>query len=216
MFVRNKMTSNPFTISPDQTIPEAHEIMTQHNVRRLPVVKNGKLVGVVSKEDIVQFSPSKATSFSMGEITYILAKTKVSQIMSNNLVTISSNALLEEAALLMRDNNVSFLPVVDDGKLVGIITESNIFDAFIELLGFREYGTRLTVEVDDAPGIMSNLTSIIGNYGANITHVAVYRGSHGKSAIVVGINSLNTSEIEASIEKQGFKIIYKLQNKADQ
>ncbi|HHY63545.1 MAG TPA: CBS domain-containing protein [Clostridiaceae bacterium] len=216
MFVRNKMTSNPFTISPDQTIPEAHEIMTQHNVRRLPVVKNGKLVGVVSKEDIVQFSPSKATSFSMGEITYILAKTKVSQIMSKNLVTISSNALLEEAALLMRDNNVSFLPVVDDGKLVGIITESNIFDAFIELLGFREYGTRLTVEVDDAPGIMSNLTSIIGNYGANITHVAVYRGSHGKSAIVVGINSLNTSEIEASIEKQGFKIIYKLQNKADQ
>lgn len=216
MFVRNKMISNPFTISPDQTIPDAHEIMTQHNVRRLPVVKNGKLVGVVSKEDIVQASPSKATSFSMGEITYLLSKTKISQIMSKNLITISSNALLEEAALLMRDNNVSFLPVVDDGKLVGIITESNIFDAFIELLGFREYGTRLTVEVDDSPGIMSNLTSIIGNYGANITHVVVYRGAHGKSAIVVGINSLNTAEIEASIEKHGFKIIYKLQNKEAQ
>jgi acetoin utilization protein AcuB len=213
MFVRNKMHANPFTISPDQTIPDAHEIMSKHNVRRLPVVKNGKLVGVVSKEDIIQASPSKATTFSMGEITYLLSKTKISQIMSRNLITISSNALLEEAALLMRDNNVSFLPVVDDGKLVGIITESNIFDAFIELLGFREPGTRLTVEADDAPGIMANLTSIIGNYGANIDHVAVYRGSHGKSAIVLGINSLNTSELEASIEKQGFIILYKLQNK---
>jgi len=213
MFVRNKMHANPFTISPDQTIPDAHEIMSKHNVRRLPVVKNGKLVGVVSKEDIIQASPSKATTFSMGEIAYLLSKTKISQIMSRNLITISSNALLEEAALLMRDNNVSFLPVVDDGKLVGIITESNIFDAFIELLGFREPGTRLTVEADDAPGIMANLTSIIGNYGANIDHVAVYRGSHGKSAIVLGINSLNTNELEASIEKQGFKILYKLQNK---
>ncbi len=213
MFVKNKMTANPFTISPDQTIPDAHEIMAQNGVKRLPVMKNGKLVGIVSKEDITQASPSKATTFSMGEITYLLAKTKISQIMTKDPISISSSALLEEAATLMRDNNVSFLPVVDDGKLVGIITESDIFDSFIELLGFREPGTRLTVEADDAPGIMSNLTSIIGRFGANITHVAVYRGANGKSAVVVGINSLNTAEVEKSIEEKGFKILYKLQNK---
>ncbi|NLM73103.1 MAG: CBS domain-containing protein [Clostridiaceae bacterium] len=213
MFVKNKMTANPFTISPDQTIPEAHEIMTKHKVKRLPVMKNGKLVGIVSKEDILQASPSKATTFSIGEITYLLSKTKISQIMSKDIITISSDALLEEAATVMRDNEISFLPVVDDDKLVGIITETNIFDAFIELLGFREPGTRLTVEAEDAPGIMSNITSIIGNYGANITHVAVYRGGHGKSAIVIGINTLNTEEIEKSIEEKGFKILYKLQNK---
>lgn len=213
MFVENKMTANPFTISPDQTIPDAHEIMATHGVKRLPVLKNGKLVGIVSKEDITQASPSKATTFSMGEITYLLSKTKISQIMTKNPVTISSSALLEEAATLMRDNHVGILPVVDDGKLVGIITESDIFDSFIELLGFREPGTRLTVEVDDNPGIMSNLTSIIGKFGANITHAAVYRGSAGKSAIVIGINSMNTEELEKSIEAQGFKIIYKLQNK---
>ncbi len=213
MFVKNKMTTNPFIISPDHTIPDAHEIMTQHNIRRLPVMKNGKLVGIVSREDIERASPSKATTFSMGEITYLLAKTKISMIMTKNPVTISQNALLEEAALLMRDNGISFLPVLDDSRLVGIITESDIFDSFIELLGFREPGTRLTIEADDAPGIMSSLTSIIGNYGANITHVAVYRGSSGKSAIVIGINSLNTSDIEKSIEGQGFKILYKLQNK---
>lgn len=213
MFVKNKMTTNPFTISPDQTIPDAHEIMAQNGIKRLPVMKNDKLVGIVSKEDIERASPSKATTLSMGEITYLLAKTKISMIMTKNPVTISPNALLEEAATMMRDNGISSLPVLDGSKLVGIITESDIFDSFIELLGFREPGTRLTIEADDAPGIMSNLTSIIGNFGANITHVAVYRGGNGKSVVVIGINSLNTADIEKSIEGQGFKILYKLQNK---
>ena len=212
MFVKNKMTGNPFTISPDQTIPEAQEIMMQHNVRRLPVVKNGKLVGIVSKEDIERYSPSKATALSMGEITYLLAKTKIKQIMSKQLVTISPDALLEEAATLMRDNNVGFLPVVQNDKLVGIITESDIFDSFIELLGFREHGTRLTIEAVDEPGIMSNLTSIIGKHGANITRVAVYRGENGKSAVVVGISSFNTEEIEKDMLMHGFIILHKMQN----
>lgn len=212
MFVKTKMTTNPFTVSPDHTIPDAHEIMVQHNVKRLPVLKNGKLVGVVSKEDIDRYSPSKATTLSMGEITYLLSKTKIKQIMSKNLITISPDALLEEAAILMRDNKVSFLPVVDDNKLVGIITESDIFDSFIELLGFREPGVRLTIEVEDEPGIMSQLTSIVGQYGANITRAAVYRGENGKSAIVLGINTLNTAEIEKSIKEKGFKIIYRIQN----
>ncbi len=213
MFVKNKMTANPFTISPAQSIPDAHEIMSHNNIRRLPVVKDGKLVGVVSKEDIARSSPSKATSLSINELTYLLAKTKISKVMTKNPITISSDALLEEAAILMRDNNVSFLPVVDDGKLVGIITESDIFDSFIELLGFREKGTRLTIEVNDEPGIMSHLTGIFTIYGANITHVAVYRGtSVGKSVIVTGINSLNTLEIEKAIESHGYKILYKLQN----
>lgn len=132
--------------------------------------------------------------------------------MTKDPITITSDALLEEAATLMRDNGVSFLPVVDNGKLVGIITESDIFDSFIELLGFRERGTRLTIEVDDEPGIMANLSGIFAIYGANITHVAVYRGSAGKSMIVTGINSLNTAEIEKAIQEQGYKIIYKLRN----
>jgi len=213
MFVKNKMTTNPFTITPDSTIPDAHEIMAKNNVKRLPVIKNGKLVGVVSREDIAQASPSKATSFSVGELTYLLARTKISQIMTKNLVTIPPDALLEEAAIMMRSNEVGFLPVVEDGRLVGIITESNIFDAFIELLGFRDEGTRLTIEVDDVPGMMASISGIFAEFGANISHIAVYTGSSGKSAVVVGTQSLNTEEIEKSLESKGFKIIYKLQNK---
>ena len=213
MFVKNKMTRNPHTISPDQTIPDAHAIMVENGVKRLPVMKNNKLVGIVSREDIQSASPSKATTFSVGEITYLLSKTKIKHIMSKNIVTISPDALLEEAATLMRDQRVGFLPVVEDDKLVGIITESDIFDSFIELLGFREKGTRLTIEAIDEPGIMSNLTSIISKFGANITRGAVYRGEHGKSAIVVGINSMDTSEIEKTIEENGFIILHKIQNK---
>ncbi|NTV91517.1 MAG: CBS domain-containing protein, partial [Clostridiales bacterium] len=171
------------------------------------------LVGVVSREDIDRSSPSKATSLSVGEITYLLAKTKISKVMSKELITIPSLALLEEAATMMRDRHVGFLPVVDDEKLVGIITESDIFDSFIELLGFREHGTRLTIEADDSPGIMADLTGIIGRFGANITNLAVYRGKTGKSDIVVGINSLNTEEMEKVIEEEGFRIRYRIQNK---
>jgi acetoin utilization protein AcuB len=216
MFVKTKMTTNPFTVSPDQTIPEAQELMMQHGVKRLPVMHKGKLVGVVSKEDIDRYSPSKATSLSMGEITYLLSRTRIKQIMTKDLITISPDALLEEAAILMRDNKVSFLPVVDKkSRMVGIITESDIFDSFIELLGFREPGTRLTIEAVDEPGIMSNLTSIIGRHGANITRIAVYRGATGKSAVVVGISSYNTTEIEKSMEENGFTILHKLQNFKD-
>jgi acetoin utilization protein AcuB len=114
MFVKNKMTTHPFTISPEQTIPDAHEIMSKHNIRRLPVVKDGKLVGVVSREDIMRASPSMATSLSINEITYILSKTKISKVMAKEPIFISPGALLEEAATLMRDNGVSFLPVVDN------------------------------------------------------------------------------------------------------
>jgi acetoin utilization protein AcuB len=213
MFVRTKMTTNPFTISPDSTIPDAHEIMSNHNVKRLPVVKNGVLVGVVSREDIAQASPSKATSFSVGELTYLLARTKIKTVMNKNPVTIGPDALLEEAAIMMRSNEVGFLPVVEDGRVVGIITESNIFDAFIELLGFKDAGTRLTIEANDMPGVMASLASIFAEYGANITHVAVYRGNSGKCSVVVGTQSYNTGDIEKAIESRGFKIIYKLQNR---
>lgn len=213
MFVKNKMTTTPFTISPDSTIPDAHEIMSRHNVKRLPVVKDGRLVGVISREDIAQASPSKATSFSVGELTYLLSKTKISGIMNKNVITISPDALLEEAATAMRGNDISFLPVLDNGRLVGVITESDIFDAFIDLLGFREPGTRLTIEVEDVPGIMASISGIFAEFGANISHVAVYTGASGKSAVVIGTRTLNTEEIEKSIESKGYRIIYKLQNK---
>lgn len=213
MFVKNQMTANPFTATPSTTVPEAHAIMETHGVRHLPVLENGKLVGVVSQGDIAAASPSKATTFSVGEITYLLSKLTVGKIMTRNPHWVTPDTLLEQVAVIMRDNKIEMLPVLDDGKLVGVITESAILDSFIDILGFRNKGTRLTIEATDAPGVLSSLTSITARYGANITHVAVYRGHGDTSTVVVGMNSLNTDAIEADLAAEGFKVIAKLQNR---
>ena len=213
MFVRLRMTANPFTVSPDATVPEAMDLMNAKGVRHLPVVDAGRVVGVLSHSDIAAAGPSKATTFSAGEINYLLAQLKVRKVMTRDPITVSPDALLEEAAVLMRDHKIEMLPVVAGGKLVGVITESAILDAFIELLGFRDAGTRLTVDATDAPGVLSRLTAVTAKHDANIQHLAVYRGEGDRSIVVVGVNSLNTDDIEADLDAEGFRVRYKLQNR---
>jgi CBS domain-containing protein len=126
--VKDWMTRNVVTITPDTTLPEAHRLMTEKRVRRLPVVKNDRLVGIVTLGDVRGAEPSGATSLSIWEVNYLLSKLKIEEIMSRNLLTISSNATIGQAAELMLEQKVSGLPVVDEKKqLVGIITESDIF-----------------------------------------------------------------------------------------
>lgn len=212
MFVRLRMTANPFTVGPDNTIPQATAIMEQRRIRGLPVVRDGEVIGVLSRGDIDKASPSRATSLAAGEVNYLLSKLKVHQVMTRHPITIPSAALLEEAAVLMRDNKIEMLPVVDDGRLVGIITESAILDAYIELLGFRDRGTRLTIELDDAPGVLERIGAITAEHGANVNHLAVYRGALDKTILVLGVNSMNTDEIEQELEASGYHVIYRLQN----
>ena len=212
MFVKTRMTTHPFTVTPEHSVPEATAIMEERNVRQLPVLEDGHLVGVISHGDIAAASPSPATSLSVNEITYLMGKLKVGRVMSRHPITVSPDALLEQAATLLRDNKIEMLPVMDGTKLVGVITESDIMDSFIELLGFRDPGTRLTIEAPDAPGVLSELTGITGEYGANISHLAVYRGSGERSTVVVGVNSLNTDDMEAEFAAHGFRILSKLTN----
>jgi len=212
MTVRSRMTSNPYTISPDATIAEALEIMRKNNIRRLPVVKNRKLVGIVTEREMQEVSPSKATTLSVFELNYLLSKTKVSTVMTRDVITVSPDSLLEEAAILLRDNRVGALPVIQDGAVVGIITETNIFDAFIDLLGFRDSGTRISVEVEDSPGILANVANVIKGFGANITHLVVYRSQTGKSDIVIRVNTTNTDNMISALEKQGYKVTSVLKN----
>lgn len=213
MFVKLRMTANPFTVRPDNTMPEAMELMATHHIRHLPVVEDGRVVGVLSQGDIDAAGPSRATTFSAGEVNYLLHKLKVAKVMSRDPLTIAPDALLEEAALAMRDNKIEMLPVVDGDRLVGVITESAILDSFIDILGFRDHGTRLWVEATDAPGTLSNLTGIMGRHGANIIHLAVFRGEGlERATVVVGVNTLRTDELEADIESNGFRIVHRLRN----
>jgi CBS domain-containing protein len=126
--VKDWMTRNVVTITPDTTLPEAHCLITEKRVRRLPVVKDGLLVGIITLGDVRGAEPSGATSLSIWELNYLLSKVKIEEIMNRNLITISPNATISQAAGLMLEHKISGLPVVDNATgLVGIITESDIF-----------------------------------------------------------------------------------------
>ena len=164
MYVKNRMTTNPYTIAFDAPITEVIELMREKNLKRVPVVQGDRVVGMITHGDIQKVSPTKATTLSIYELNYLLAKTKVSDAMTKEVITISPDELLEEAAVLMRENKISTLAVEKDGKLVGIITESDIFDAFIDLLGFRDVGSRITIQAADAPGALADITEVFKNW----------------------------------------------------
>lgn len=212
MYVKNKMTANPYTIAYDAPITEVIELMHDKNLKRVPVVDGENVVGIITNGDLEKVSPTKATTLSIYEINYLLSKTLVKDAMTKEVITISPEALLEEAAVLMRDHRISTLAVVQDGKLVGIITESDIFDAFIDILGFRDIGSRITVVADDVPGALADLGNIFSTFNANITHIADYRGSSGKSDVVIRTNALNTDAIEAELEKRGYHVANVIKN----
>ncbi|MCC2592625.1 CBS and ACT domain-containing protein [Tessaracoccus sp. OS52] len=216
MFVKQRMTTNPFTVTPGTSLPEAQETMARHNVRHLPVVDDGRVVGVISNNDIAAALPSKATTLSAQEATYLVSRLTVAKVMSKPALTIGLGALLEEAAVLMRDRKIEMLPVVENGELIGVITESDLLDAFIDVLGFRDHGTRLTIEARDEPGVLSQLTGIMARHHANIEHLAVHRGSLETSVVVVGVNTLNTQQIEDDLAAAGMRVVGRLSNEHDQ
>ncbi len=126
------MTPNPITIDIKTTLPEAHKLMKECHIRRLPVVDHGKVVGILTQGDIREASPSDATSLSIFELNYLLAKLNVEKIMTRDPITIAPGATIREAAQLMLEHKIGGLPVVENEKLVGIITESDIFRVLVQ------------------------------------------------------------------------------------
>lgn len=177
MLVRDRMTKNPITIKPDLPVAEAMEWMRRENVRHFPVVdKEGKLVGIVARDDLLYASPSPVTSLSMWEITYLMSQVTVKEAMTKEVITTTEDTPLEEVARLMFDNKIGSLPVMRDGLLVGIITESDLFDAFLELFGGHEKGVRLTVLAPYYKGSLADISTKITNAGGLILALNVFEG----------------------------------------
>lgn len=209
MYIKNRMTANPYTVEKNAPITDAIALMHEKGLRRLPVVEGGKAAGIITKSDIQSVSPTKATTLSIYEVNYLLSKTIVKDVMTKDVITISPDALLEEAAVLMRDNNISGLVVVDDdNNVIGIITESNIFDAFIEMFGMNKKGTRISVEATDKPGVLAETAAIFTKHNANITNMVVFNsGTGSKAEIVFRTSSLNTKNIENDINEAGYEVL---------
>ncbi|BCG46167.1 CBS domain protein [Citrifermentans bremense] len=169
MLVRDRMTPNPITITPDISVTEALRLMGDKKIRRLPVVeRNGKLVGIVSDRDLFQASPSPATSLAIWEIHDLLAKLTVDKTMTTEVITVTEETPLEEAARIMVDRRIGGLPVMKGDALVGIITESDLFQALLELLGGRRKGVRLTVTTTGAKGTLADVAQTIYQAGGDI------------------------------------------------
>jgi len=207
MYVKNRMTKNPITISPDSTISEVLDLMAQKNVHRLPVVQGDTLIGLLTEGVIQENSPSHASSLSIHEINYLLSKTMVKDIMIRKVITIGPDALLEEAALLMKKNEIGGLPVVVGNKLVGIITVNDILGAFVDLLGFYQPGSRVVIEVsNDRSGIMADLASIFAEANINISHLAIYHRDDVVD-VVVRCNSVDKYGLRVILESKNYKVI---------
>ncbi|MGQ9780048.1 MAG: CBS and ACT domain-containing protein [Bacillota bacterium] len=210
MFVRNWMTENPMTVTENVPVLEAGEIMRRNGFSRLPVVRDGRLVGIVTEMDIIRVSPSPATTLSVFEMNYLLSKLTVKDVMTKNPKTIAPEATLEEAAVLMRDYKIGALPVVEDGKLVGIITESDIFDAFISLMGLREASSRITLEVEDRVGVLAEITQMIKDRGINIITMATFtpQKEGGRGQLVLRLDTEDPAGLVEDFAAHGFRVIH--------
>ncbi len=186
MLVKDRMIHHPITIQQDTAVSEALGFMRQNNIRRLPVVdRKGNLVGIVSEKDLLYASPSPATSLSVYEIGYLLSKLKVEEIMTKKVITVSKDETIEGAARIMVDNKIGGLPVVDAGKLEGIITETDIFKTLMEMLAAREQGIRLTIRVRDEPGSLSRITGAITAIGGDIVTLGTFYGAERSEGILM-------------------------------
>lgn len=209
MQVKDRMTLNPVTVTPDTPVSEALNIMRQHKVRRMPVLdKRNRLAGIVAEKDLLYASPSPATSLNVYEIGYLLSKLKVKEIMTRDVVTITEEEPLEEAARVMVDNAVGALPVMQDDTLVGIITETDIFKVLLEMMGARDEGIRLSLSVEDQPGTLSRITGAISRAGGDIIALGTFYSEdqrHGN--LVVRVGGLSKQALMDAMENTGVRIV---------
>jgi acetoin utilization protein AcuB len=208
MFVKDRMTTNPITATETTPVLEAGEVMRKNNFARLPVLRDGKLVGIITRDDLLKVSPSSASTLSVWELNYLLSKLLVKDAMTKNPITVQPEATLEEAALLMREKGVGALPVVEDGKLLGIITESDVFDAFLDLMGLKLTGTRLTIDIEDRVGVLADLTEIIKQRGINIISMALFHTKSVAGELVLRLDSPKSEALVEDLRKKGYKVLH--------
>jgi acetoin utilization protein AcuB len=209
MLVGERMTRDPVVIHDDTPIDEAMKVMRDNKVRRLPVLnKKGALVGIVSERDLLYASPSPATSLSIYELHYLLSRIEVAGVMTKEVITVTEDTPLEEAARIMADNKIGGLPVMSDGELVGIITETDLFKIFLELLGAREMGVRLTMLVPDEKGMLAKVTGKIAELGGNIVSLGTFLGEDPTNALLtIKVQDVEEKDLVKAMEPLAMKMV---------
>jgi acetoin utilization protein AcuB len=207
------MTPNPYTTSPDTSVGDTWRLMDEHKLTRLPVLDRGKLVGMLTKKDFgarpdLYFGgTSIATRYFSSEQQQLLNKVKVRDVLPVNqsLVTIGPGAYVELAAKLLRDNKIGGLPVVDDhGTLIGIITQTDVFDAFLDLLAINRKGSRINLRVENSPEALVQIGQILGKYDVKIENLVTMEIQDEQHLLILRINTTNSKPIVAAFKEAGF------------
>ena len=210
MRIKDMMTRNPVTVDSETLILDAQKIMRENRIRRLPVVEKGKLVGIVTQHDLLQAAPSPATSLSVYELNYLLAKMKVKEIMKKNPVTVTPDTPFEEALRIGQEKRIGSFPVLENGKLVGMATESDIIRFLTRALGIKEEGSRVTIE--GLGGKLGDLEKIVAianqHHTVILSMMSLARPEKKDWMIVLRLKTNSPDPIVKDFKKAGFNVTF--------
>ncbi|HEO4835514.1 TPA: CBS domain-containing protein [Streptococcus agalactiae] len=195
MPVKDFMTKKLVYVSPDTTVAEAADLLREHHLRRLPVVENDQLVGLVTEGTMAEAQPSKAASLSIYEMNYLLNKTKIRDIMIKDIVTVSQYASLEDAIYLMMSRKIGVLPVVDNGQLYGIVTDRDVFKAFLEIAGYGQESYRLVILADEGIGVLSKVLNRLSSANLSVKRLVIIERKAGKKAVEIQLEGYADKDV---------------------
>jgi acetoin utilization protein AcuB len=184
MFVGERMSRPVISVPPDEPINEVLAMFREEHIRRAPVMKDGQLLGIVSERDLLNASPSSVTTLSVWEMNYLISKVKVKNVMTKEVITVDKDTPIEEAARIMADQKIGGLPVMSADKVVGIITETDLFKIFLELMGARQKAIRVTATVPEQPGELAKVTQAISSNGGDFIAFGMFAGPDAHSRVI--------------------------------
>jgi len=206
MLVGERMSRPVISVSPDAPINDVLAMFKKEHIRRAPVLKDGKLVGIISQTDLLNASPSPVSTLSIWEMNYLLSKVTVKRVMSKKVTTVDIDTPIEEAARIMADRKIGGLPVMNNGRLVGMITETDLFKVFLELMGARDKGIRVTATIEDKPGELAKVTKAIAEAGGNFVSFGFFAGADASTKVltfkVEGIKKDEVKTVLANVVKK--------------
>ncbi len=211
MKIKNWMTSNPITVKPNTPVMEASKLMKEHGIRRLPVVKGDQVVGIVTHRNLLEAAPSAATTLSIHELNYLIAKLEVKEVMQKDPICVSPDDSVMDVMLMGQEKGIGAFPVVDNGRLVGIVTETEIFRSVMHLFGGKEKGDKFVVlanvRLRERVGAMSRISSIIE--GLNVPVLSIFSLPHRRSEgnrLYIRVNTIKMDQVKKALSEAGYKL----------
>jgi acetoin utilization protein AcuB len=213
MLIQDWMAKDVMTVDENTSLMRATRIMKENNIRRLPVVSHGKLIGIITDRDVKDASPSKTTSLDIHELYYLLSEMKVKDVMTDTPLTLSGRETLEKAALIMLNSRISGLPVIDDnGHLIGLLSETDVLRGFIHMTGIKDNAIQYVLDLPDEPGSVTKVTETLKDHNCRIISIltSFEDAAAGMKRVAIRIAALNDEQEKdlTSVLNEKFKVVY--------